>query len=205
MPFNNVSDPEMVAKGAAVIEALTPEFYAYLLSLIPTRETITDLHTRFQESFAASLTGDSEKAKACEADRKAMDCDLSVILGFVKVVAIKDPTVTEKFSIGPLPLKAAPSASALTIPRNFKLAYGVNLGELNASVSAVKTARGYQVWACEGDPSIAANWKMVGAATTCKGIVITGLTAGRLYWFKIRAMRGDGAGPWSALISMIAN
>lgn len=55
MPFNNVSDPELVAKSAVVAEAFTPEKYAYLLSLLPTPEGFTELHTTFWRPSSATF------------------------------------------------------------------------------------------------------------------------------------------------------
>lgn len=123
MSFNNVPDPEMIAKSATVTEAFTPERYAYLLSLLPTPQSYSELHERYEASYAASLKGDPAKVKACEADRLAVNQDLSILLGVAKVVAVKDPKVPEALGLGSMNPKTAVSAVVLTDPRDFKVVY----------------------------------------------------------------------------------
>ena len=87
MSFNDVPDPEMVGKSAAVTKTFTPEKYTYLLSLLPTPQSYGELHDRFEASYAASLKGDPAKVKACEADRLAINKNLSILLGVAKAAA----------------------------------------------------------------------------------------------------------------------
>jgi len=71
MSHDNVNDPELIAKSAAMTEVFTPEIYARLVSLLPTPEGYAELHNRYEAGYPASLKGDPEKVKAFEADRKA--------------------------------------------------------------------------------------------------------------------------------------
>lgn len=201
MPFNNVSDPELIAKSAAMVEAFTPEKYAYLLSLLPTPAGFTELHNRLEANYPAALKGDSEKAKAFEADRKALYCDLSLIHVLAKAVAVKDATVPESLGLGHITEKAAHVTPSLTTPHDFKVVFD-RAGQPYASVNKVPGAKGYQVWACDDDPSSEANWKLLTSSTGCKGIPITGLNRGKFNLLKIRAMRGTVAGPWSNWVSL---
>lgn len=201
MPFNHEDDPEVIVQSAAVVKAFTPEIYAYLLSLLPTPGGYAELHNRYEAGYTGALRGDPEKVKAFEADRKAVITDLTVIFGLAKVVAVKDPTVQETLGVGHSTAKTAASPVALVVPRNFKLVYD-RKGQLFASVERVVGARGYQIWACDGDPSIEANWRLVASASKCKGIAITGLNRGKFNLLRIRAMRGRDIGPWSNWVSL---
>ena len=201
MPYNHVSDPEFIAKSSVVVEAFTQEKYAYLLSLVPTPERYAALHSRLEANYPAALKGDPEKAKEFEADRKAANSDLSLILGLAKVVAVKDATVPESLGLGRVTEKTASVTVALTDPQGFKVVFDPK-GQLFASVTKVPGAKGYQIWACDGDPSIEGNWKLVASSTNCKGIAIKGLNRGKFNLLKIRAMRGKDAGSWSNWVSL---
>jgi len=201
MPNNNASYPEMVAKSTAIVEAFTPELYAYLLSLMPTPQSYAESHNRFEESYAASLKGDPEKVKAYEAERHALDVAISVLQGVAKAVTIKDPKVPKALGVGFVTEKAPPSTVILTVPHEFKVTYDP-LGQITAAVTRVPGAKGYQVWACEGDPNVESNWRLVASSPNCRGIVIMGLNRGKPNWLRIRAMRGTGAGPWSNCVTL---
>ena len=198
MPINDLSDAEIIAESAAVAEAFTPEMYAYLLSLLPTPQAFAELNSRLTANYPAALKGDPEKVKAFEADRNAMNCDLSLIRGLAKVVAVKDATVPESLGLGK---KKAAAIAPLTKPQGFKVVYD-RQGQLFASVIKVPGAKGYQIWLCDADPSNQANWKLFTSATRCRRMPITGLNRRNLTMLKIRAMRGHVSGPWSNVISL---
>jgi hypothetical protein len=202
MPHNHVSHPEMITRSSPVAESLTPEKYAYLLSLLPTAESYLAQHNRFEASYAATLKGkDPDKEKACEEDRNALNQSLSILVAVTKAVMVKDPTLPEALGLARALEKTAAPAVALTEPHDFKAVYDPN-GRLVVSVTRVPAAKGYQVWSCEGDPNIEANWKLTASSTNCKGIVITGLNRGKSNWLKVRAIRGNAVGPWSNYVSL---
>lgn len=201
MPFHHASHPEMIAKSAAV--TLTPEKYAYLVSLVTTPEAYSEAHKRFEASFTASLAakGDPEKLKACEEARNALNQCLAIIAGVAKAVTVKDPTVPDALGLARALEKPTAPAAALPEPHDFKVVYDPN-GQLLASVTRVPTAKAYQIWACAGDPNIEANWKLVASSTNCRGIEIPGLNRAMPNWLKIRAIRGKTVGPWSNCVSL---
>lgn len=201
MPFDNVSDPEFIAKSAAMVEAFTREKYEYLLSLIPTPASFTELHSRLEANYPAALKGDPEKAKAFEADRKAANREFALIHSLAKAVAVKDATVPESLGLGRTTEKAAAVTASLTSPHDFRVVFDPN-GQLFASVIKVPGAKGYQVWACDGDPSIEANWKLAASSANCRRIAIPGLNRGKFNLLKIRAIRGNSVGPWSNWVSL---
>lgn len=201
MPFNNISDQEMIAKSATVVEAFTPEVYAFLVSLLPTPETYAERHNRYEASYTAALKGAPDKAKVCEEDRKALNQDISVLVGVAKAASIKDPTVPEKLGIANIIEKTAAPTVTLTAPVDFKVVYDPQ-GQILASVSKVAAAKGYQVWVCDGDPNVDESWRMVASSTNCRHIVIPGLNRAKNNWLKIRGMRGNTAGPWSNLVNL---
>jgi hypothetical protein len=201
MPFNNISDQEMIAKSATVLQTFTPEIYALLVSLVPTPESYAERHNRYEASYSAALKGAPEKVKECEEDRNALNQDMTILLGVAKVAAIKDPTVPEKLGVANIVEKTAAPTATLTAPNDFKVVYDPQ-GQILASVSKVAAAKGYQVWACDADPNVDENWRLVTSATNCRHIVIPGLNRTKNNWLKIRAMRGNIAGPWSNHVNL---
>lgn len=199
MPFNNLPHPEMITKSATVLQVLTPELYAYLLSLLPTPQSYGELHERYEASFAGSLKGDPEKAKACEADRKAINQDLAIILGLAKAVTHKDPTVIEKFPFSHATERT--TAATLGESKDFRITFDKK-GRPLAWVTRVAGAKGYEIWACEGDPGIEANWKLLVWSLTCQKIALPGLNRTKLNFLRIRGKRGNILGPWSNFVSV---
>lgn len=204
MAFTNDGDPELIAKSASVVQVFTPEYYNYLISLIPKPEEVQADHNSYATSYAGFLAGDAEKAKECQTHRNAVNQGLTILLGLAKAVTAKDPKVPEALRLAVLPNKVT-SSKPLAKPAGFKVTYTPE-GQLVASVIKVESARGYQVWACDADPNIDSNWRMVASSSSCRGIQITGLDRGKSNWFKIRAMKGKGtAGPWSNFINLTPN
>jgi hypothetical protein len=201
MPYNNASDPELISQSAAVVDAYTPEMHAHLISLFATPETLSELHNRLQSGYAAYLNGDPEGVRAFEQDRDAVKLILTMLHGLGKVATIKDPTVLDKLRLPRIAVKSNVFTGDLTEPHGFKVVFD-RKGQMVGTVVRVSGAKGYQIWACEGDPNIEANWKLVASAPTCRGILIPGLNRAKNNWLKIRAMRGNGAGPWSNIVTL---
>lgn len=195
MPYKHVSDPDMVAKSAAVAEAFTPELYQYLLSLLPTPQSYSELHQRFEASVAASLSGDPEKARECEEHRAELDTLVAGLYGLAKAAAVKDPKVPAR--LGLTAARGPASKPSLPPPHDPRIVY--NGRRIMVSVTKIPAAKGYQVWACDGDPNVEANWRFEASSQNCRGIVLTDLDLSRTKWLRIRAMRGNTAGPWSNL------
>lgn len=202
MAHNSENDSEVMGHSAAVLKAYTPEFYSYLLSLLPTPGSYAELHSRYEAGYPGALRGDPDQVKAFEADRKAVITELSLIAGLAKAVAVKDPTVPEILGMVHSTGKTLPVP--LVAGRNFKVVYDKQ-GGLFASTERVPGAKGYQVWVCDGDPSVESNWRLIASSPNCKGIAIIGLNRGKFNVLRIRAMRGRDAGPWSNWVSLDPN
>lgn len=202
MPIHNDSDPERIAKSAAMAQAFTPEIYARILSLLPTPASYSELHHRFQGNYPSAVRGDDpELLKSFDADRKEINTKIALIQGFAKVATFVDPTIPESLGVAPSPERTASTPVPLVRPRDFKVVYDPE-GRLIASVTRVVGAKGYQIWACDGDPSVDADWRMVASDSNCKGIVVSRVNRAKYTVLRARAMRGHDAGPWSNLVSL---
>ena len=199
MTYNNDSHTEIIAKSAVLIGGLTQEMFDYLISLIPTPGRHSEIHERFEASFAGSLKGDPEKVKACEVDRQVMNECLAILHGLVKAAAIKDPTLPEKLGIG---RTAERTASTINDPKDFRITYDSKGGQAYASLTKLAGAKIYEIWVCDGDPSVEGNWRLLDSSNKCQKIPILGLNRTKTNFLKVRGKSGNIVGPWSYYLSI---
>ncbi|WP_185244282.1 hypothetical protein [Citrifermentans bremense] len=200
MPLDNLQHPEMINKATAVARALTPELYAYLVSLLPTPEELTELCRRYRESFAASLNGDPEQANICEEDRVAVSQVLTLLSGFGKAAAVKDPGVLGKLALHHLVSKKSAAATAVGSPGSLRIAFEPS-GKPYAALAKVSGAKGYEIWCCGGDPGVESNWSLLAWSTNCKKIYLPGLDRNANF-LRVRGKRGNKVGPWSNIVKI---
>lgn len=204
MPYANLTNDEVILKTKELLQALTPEMQALLLSLMPNAEKLTAATLRHQASYAGYLRGDADSAKACEEDRLEVCKQLAQYQGVIKACAVVEPKVGQLFGIAPAAEKAPSAAVILSEPRDLKVTYNKQ-GQPVVSFTRVLGAKGYQIWVSDGDPSIESNWRLFESSSTCRGIILTGLDRGSFHWVRVRAIRGNQTGPWSAAISLPNN
>jgi hypothetical protein len=201
MAFKNAGDSELLAKSADVLQGFTPEVYNHLISLIPTPDAVQADHNSYATSYAGKLAGDPEKGKDCDAHRDAVNQSLTILLGLAKAVTVKDPKVPEILRLASAP-KATATSGVLSQPTGFKVVYTPQ-GQLLGGVSKVENAKGYQIWACDDNPNVENNWRLVASSPSCKGILIAGLDRTKNNWLKIRAVKARGVvGPWSNFVNL---
>ncbi|WP_085814543.1 hypothetical protein [Geoanaerobacter pelophilus] len=201
MPTSKLSHPELISKSAAMNATYNTEMFNRMLSLIPTPEFYSELHERYATNFAGSLKGDPEKTKACEEDRQLIDQNLGLLLGLAKVITAKDPSIQEAFGLNHSADRTVASAAVLERPKDFRVSFDKK-GHPEVSIAKILGAKGYEVWACDADPGLEGNWRLLVWSTKCQRIPISGLNRTQLNWLRIRGKRGDMAGPWSNPISL---
>ncbi len=197
MPHNNLPHPEMITRSEEFRQVLTPDLFAYLLSLIPTPEKYAAMHERFEGSVTGFLKGDPEMVKQCEEARVELNKAMSIVQGIGKAVSVVDPTVQEKLGI--VHQKAPSSSAALTAAKDLRLFFDKN-GQPYCSVTKLAGAKGYDLWFCEGEPSVESNWKLLTWSSSCQGIYLTGLNRTTTNYLKLRGKRGNEVGPWSNMV-----
>jgi len=197
----NASDTENISTTELLIAAMTndPGLYPRMLSNLPSKETIEDIHGRYRESRNASVGGEQQKGLLIELNR-----EVSRFTVLVKIAAENDPTLPQKLGINLQKGKKSSSKVPLTAPGNFIVRHGLEHGTMFAKASHVKGGRSYHIEACEGDPSIESNWRHVATSVLCSKMEIKGLTPGTLYWFRVKAVGAKGFGPASSYVSLMA-
>lgn len=198
MPHNDLPHVEMIGQTTAMADALTPELYAYLLSLLPNPQSFRELVLNYRTSFTESLDGDPELAKACEIKRMAVNDAVAILLALGKAVHRKDPKILDKLAVNQV-LKPASAGTADWDPKEWKI-YFDKKGKMFASLAKITKVKGYEVWFCNGDPSIESNWNFLLWSSNCKKITITGLDRTKANFLRVRGKRGETVGPWSHFI-----
>lgn len=118
---------------------------------------------------------------------------MTKLAGYVESVAGKDDTLIT--SAG-METKASRSAPTLPIvPQALAANAGEHEGEINLVWKAVQNARSYTIEASL-DPAAANSWTHVGIATSASKI-ISNLTSGKRYWFRVAAVSAGGQSGWS--------
>lgn len=200
MPYDK-NDPDLIAKNEQLTKLMTLELYNYLLSLIPTPQRIIDVHNRHQASYAASLKGTLEDIKECEESRLESLKLQNLVHALGKALSSADPKVPQMLGMEQAGEKPPPVAVHLSQPQDFKVVFNPK-GQLVGGVSRVQGAKAYEIWGCQGDPNIEANWRRLVESFNCKGIVIADYERDKALWLKIRATRAAGPGPWSNVITI---
>lgn len=197
MPHNSLPHPEMITKSEEMRRILTRDFYAYMLSLVPSPEKYGEIHERFEGSVTGYLKGDPEMVKQCEEARVELNKAMSIVQGICKAVSVVDPTVQEKLGI--VHQKASSPSAALAAAKDLRLFFDKN-GQPYCSVTKLPGAKGYDLWFCEGEPSVESNWKLLTWSSSCQGIYLSGLNRTRTNYLKLRGKRGNEVGPWSNMV-----
>jgi hypothetical protein len=207
MPNNYLSDADTCSALQSLATALDndPKLHDTLLGLLPKGEIIQELLLHFNESRAAAAGNDPDQVLILEGHRKKLNRTLNRYEHLAKLAAEDDPTLPQKLGITlHKAKKTARSTATILAPGNLSVRHGSVHGVILANTSTVKRARSYLVEICEGDPSIESNWRFAATSAGCTKMEVTGLTPGTVYWFRVKAIGANGAGPWSSYVSLMA-
>ena len=185
-PLGGGSDEEVIrvtgdlistlAKDSSILESIT--------LLLPDLQKIQSAHERHRNLFSDVLGGNREKEGELQAVRQEVSTQLGLFRGMAVLAGSQDPSIPQKLGWAhPQPITKR-NAGHLTATENFRLVYDGHV--LIARANAVKGAKSYEVWGCDGDPLIESNWRHITTSGRVKRIELTGLTPGKVYYFRIR-------------------
>jgi hypothetical protein len=181
-----------------------PSILERMNALMPDLEKIQKAHDRHRSIFSEVLGGASEKEGELASARSDALNIVSLLHGIALLTGKYDPSIPQKLDLVQQqpPITKRGATGGLAATENFRLVYeGQNIV---ARGSAVKGAKCYEIWICEGDPLTESNWRHLITSGCVNHIEINGLTPGKLYYFRIRAVGSHTTGPWSNFISMMA-
>lgn len=198
--------PELIPKTGHIVAAMAkdPTLYQAVMSIFPTLEELEESHEANQATYNATAGGDPAKLKEHEAVRQLLNQRYNFFLGAVKLAATVKPDLLEIFGLDIPKSKKSSSISLLTSPLNPRIQHGQESGQMILKVEPVKYAKCYGISICEGDPSLEENWRHYGVGVKASKLEVAGLTPGKVYWFRVRAIGSHGPGPWSKYVSLMS-
>ncbi|QXE91215.1 fibronectin type III domain-containing protein [Geomonas subterranea] len=197
-------DDEIIRASDDLLTSLSkdPSIMQSIYALLPNQEKLQGARDRHRSLFHQVVDGAHDKEAELEAARNDLIAQMSLVNGMANLTGKHDPTIPQKLGLVHQTAGKRPSAAGLSVPENFRMAYDGR--SIIVRGSAVKGARSYEIWVCESDPLTEASWRHHATSGKINRIEITGLTPGRLYYFRIRAVGASDTGPWSNFISMMA-
>ncbi len=127
------------------------------------------------------------------ASKAALDEVLSRLGAYVSTITNGDETAIR--SAGMDVRNATVPIGQLPAPIDLRVTTGDRDGEIDVQWKRVKGANSYVVEQT-ADAAAATGWKSAGVTTKSKQ-VLTGLTTGQKYWFRVAAIGAAGQSPWS--------
>ncbi|MBJ6727507.1 fibronectin type III domain-containing protein [Geomesophilobacter sediminis] len=123
----------------------------------------------------------------------------------IRSVVENDPSLLEGLGLPPKKkgLRSSAVTTELYAPQNPSAKNG-KPGCVLITTNKVPKSHIYQVGVCKGDPSVDANWWLVGPYDHCRNMEVSGLDSGTLYFFRVMCIAGNLQSPWSAIITFRA-
>jgi len=192
--LKRLSTTDKLAKGRHIVTAMTNN--ASFPNPNPPLAEVTTALDDLTQTFALVQAAKSELATRVVNQNNAatkVDQALTQLVSYVENVAGRDNSLIT--SAG-METKAAPSAPAIpAIPQALGASAGEHEGEIDLFWKPVLNARSYTIEASQ-DPATPTSWVHVGIATSASR-VISNLTSGKRYWFRVAAVSAGGQSGWS--------
>jgi hypothetical protein len=196
--FTRLADDQFDNKAQSIIAALTGN--ANFPTPNPTLASITTELTAYQTALAVQ-PGQARDAQVA-ATRGALATSLERLARNLESTAnVTDPMLaTSGFD-----LRKSPSftGDAVAAPGNVRLKQTGVSGVVQVMCDAVPRASAYELQYTQNPND--GPWTDGGTFASTRGIGITGLTRGKDYWARVRAVGTAGPGPWSDPATTLVN
>ena len=192
--LRNLSITEKIARGRQIVTAMTNN--ASFTNPQPALTDITTAVDDLEKTFASVQAAKSEvttRVVTQDGAETKLDQALTQLAGYVESIAGKNDAVITSAGMETKSSRSAPTAPIT--PQGLSASAGEHDGEINLSWKPVSNARSYAI-EFSLDPATAGSWTHVGIATSSYK-VITGLTTGKRYWFRVAAVGAVGQSGWS--------
>jgi hypothetical protein len=196
--FTKLADDEFDNKAQSIVAALTGN--ANFPTTTPTLAAIGNELTACQAALAMQ-PGQARDAQVI-ATRTLLADSLDKLARGLELV----PNVTEAMlATSGFDLRKSPVFSGETVaaPGNVRLKQTGVSGVIQVLSDAVPRASAYEMQYTE-NPN-AGPWLDGGTFASTRGIGVSGLTRGKDYWVRLRAVGTNGPGPWSDPATILVN
>lgn len=159
----------------------------------------------------AHLLAKSTGSFAAIAERNALrppfNDTFTDFMDYVALAARKDPSLPYRAGMDYFRKPASPKVpvtrSPLTAPEKFTAKPGQEKGMVVCSALGVDGAKGFELQFNTGDPMDESAWKHYLVYGGASKMIVSGLEPGKVYTFRVRAIRSNEWGPWSHYITML--
>ena len=193
--------------GVANAIAIHPGYQDAFPPTIPNAKELLETGNHYSALITAVSMGDRGKIAERDAFRIKAVQQLMITLIWTGMRALREDNPSLTMNIGVPPKKNALSRSAAHVttgtPKGIQIRHGAESGSVIIDLPKVNGAVIYKAQACQGDPSKEESWSQEWPSTKCKGITVSGLEPGEIYYFRMRCFGRAGNGPWSAIISLM--
>ncbi|HJV64505.1 MAG TPA: fibronectin type III domain-containing protein [Geomonas sp.] len=163
--------------------------------------TFKDAHVR------AKSTGSFSDIAERNSLRPVFNATFTDFMDYVDLATRKDPSLPYRAGMDyfrkPAAAKTPVTRTALTAPDKFSAKQGPEKGMVICSALSVPGARGFEIMLTDGDALDESTWKHHLVYGGASKMIVTGLDPGKMYTFRVRAIRSNEWGPWSHYITML--
>lgn len=204
--FNRLASLAFIAQAEQIVTAMTgnASFPEPWPSTVPTLQQIQADLAAYQAAATATGAGDRTRIVERQAARSKLQTDLTQLAFQLQTVSQGDATLLATTGY---PLRQPAQRSRITeipsAPDGFVLSRGVLSGSIQVRARRVPKAASYDVQIATADPTLEANWSMAGSFKNCGHIELEGLTPGKIYSVRMRALGSAGPGAWTAPSSLM--
>ena len=161
----------------------------------------TDLDTK----IGAVATAEAARTAAIlarDAAAAVVMADLNVALPYVQETSAGDPAIISKANLSTK--SQSTPVGKLPQVQNLSLTTSDSPGAVDSHWDMVPGRKSYEHQHCTSDPSVEANWKLVGSSSASK-TTFSGLTSGTRLWARVRAKGTNPGndGTWSQPATII--
>lgn len=198
--FSRLSYPNFLAQAQRIVTAMTgnPHFPEPWTAPTPSLAQITADLDSFASVTAAVSSGDRTRMAERNASRAQLATDLQALAVYLQMITKGDEAMIASTGYDIRARVARPALmTPLAAPLDLRLSRGELSGSLIARVTKVRQAVAYDVQVATADPTVENNWADAGTFATCRRIAISGLTPGKNYSVRVRAINGAGPGAWT--------
>jgi len=204
--FTKLSNVNFAAQAERIVSAMTNNaaFPAPWPSTVPALAQIqADLAT-FQAAVNDTAAGDKKRIPDRKAARSTLAEDLKQLAFYVQTVAQGQETVlgTTGYPLRQIAPRAV-NPAVPAAPAGLKLIRGPVSGSLVVRAQRVPKSGSYDVQIATADPTVEANWTAAGTFKNCGRIELAGLTPGKVYSVRVRAIGTAGPGAWTPPSSLM--
>ena len=204
--FSSLSGSAFLTKAGTIVDALrnNPDFPEPWPPQVPSFAQLEAAYNTFRDDLHASASGDRSKANQRDASRAVLDTYLKTLAPYLEMVAQGDTTklLRTGYDLRKDPVRGV-NSDPPPAPSGFTAKHGKVSQSVTLHATLVPGAVSYEADYTDGDPSDGTSWKDAGTFASCNHIDIAGLTPGKIYWFRIRAINSNRPGPWTDPASLM--